>query len=73
MGNIVLFKPPKHGTLLHYPLLEAFKDSFPPGVINTLYGRGNSIIPQLIESGKMQRQKFSWDITAQKLWDLIEE
>jgi acyl-CoA reductase-like NAD-dependent aldehyde dehydrogenase len=53
MGNIVLFKPPKHGTLLHYPLLEAFKDSFPPGVINTLYGRGNSIIPQLIESGKI--------------------
>lgn len=53
MGNIVLFKPPKHGTLLHYPLLEAFKDSFPAGVINTLYGRGNSIIPQLMESGKI--------------------
>lgn len=53
MGNIVLFKPPKHGTLLHYPLLEAFKDSFPPGVINTLYGRGNAIIPQLMESGKI--------------------
>ncbi len=53
MGNTVLFKPPKHGTLLHYPLLEAFKDSFPAGVINTLYGRGNSIIPQLMESGKI--------------------
>ena len=53
MGNIVLFKPPKHGPLLHYPLLEAFKDSFPAGVINTLYGRGNSIIPQLMESGKI--------------------
>jgi acyl-CoA reductase-like NAD-dependent aldehyde dehydrogenase len=23
MGNTLLFKPPKHGTLLHYPLLEA--------------------------------------------------
>jgi len=54
MGNTVLFKPPKHGTLLHYPLLEAFKDSFPAGVINTLYGRGNSIIPQLMESGKIE-------------------
>ncbi len=53
MGNTVLFKPPKHGTLLHYPLLEAFKDSFPAGVINTLYGRGNNIIPQLMESGKI--------------------
>ncbi|MHA8099547.1 NADP-dependent glyceraldehyde-3-phosphate dehydrogenase [Aquirufa aurantiipilula] len=53
MGNTVLFKPPKHGTLLHYPLLEAFRESFPAGVINTLYGRGNSIIPQLMESGKI--------------------
>src|SRR5690606_34496644 len=25
MGNTLLFKPPKHGTLLHYPLLEAFR------------------------------------------------
>ena len=37
----------------NYPLLEAFRDSFPAGVINTLYGRGNSIIPQLMESGKI--------------------
>jgi glycosyltransferase involved in cell wall biosynthesis len=27
----------------------------------------------LIESGKIQKQKFSWDITAQKLWDVIME
>jgi len=27
----------------------------------------------LIESGKIQKQKFSWDITAQKLWDVILE
>jgi len=31
MGNTLLFKPPKHGTLLHYPLLEAFRSSFPKG------------------------------------------
>ncbi|PKK35996.1 NADP-dependent glyceraldehyde-3-phosphate dehydrogenase [Siphonobacter sp. SORGH_AS_0500] len=53
MGNVVLFKPPKHGTLLHYPLLEAFKESFPPGVVNTLYGRGNTVIPGLMQSGKI--------------------
>jgi glyceraldehyde-3-phosphate dehydrogenase (NADP+) len=53
MGNVVCFKPPKHGTLLHYPLLEAFRTSFPAGVINTLYGRGNSVIPQMMESGKI--------------------
>ncbi|MCD0488737.1 NADP-dependent glyceraldehyde-3-phosphate dehydrogenase [Pedobacter sp. MC2016-14] len=53
MGNTILFKPPKHGTLLHYPLLEAFKDCFPKGVVNTIYGRGNVIIPDLMKSGKI--------------------
>lgn len=53
MGNTLLFKPPKHGTLLHYPLLEAFKDCFPKGVVNTIYGRGNKIVPGLMESGKI--------------------
>lgn len=53
MGNTLLFKPPKHGTLLHYPLLQAFKESFPKGVVNTIYGRGNAIVPGLMQSGKI--------------------
>jgi glyceraldehyde-3-phosphate dehydrogenase (NADP+) len=53
MGNTLLFKAPKHGTLLHYPMLEAFKTCFPKGVVNTIYGRGNVIIPPLMESGKI--------------------
>ncbi|GAA0885724.1 MULTISPECIES: NADP-dependent glyceraldehyde-3-phosphate dehydrogenase [Sphingobacterium] len=53
MGNTMLFKPPKHGTLLHYPLLEAFRTSFPKGVVNTIYGRGNKIVPSLMQSGKI--------------------
>jgi glyceraldehyde-3-phosphate dehydrogenase (NADP+) len=53
MGNTLLFKPPKHGTLLHYPLLEAFSSCFPKGVVNTIYGRGNKIIPGLMKSGKI--------------------
>lgn len=53
MGNTLLFKPPKHGTLLHYPLLEAFRDCFPKGVVNTIYGRGNKIIPGLMKSGQI--------------------
>ncbi|MEJ5088559.1 aldehyde dehydrogenase family protein [Sphingobacterium faecium] len=53
MGNTLLFKPPKHGTLLHYPLLEAFRTSFPKGVVNTIYGRGNNIVPSLMQSGKI--------------------
>ncbi|WP_298740750.1 NADP-dependent glyceraldehyde-3-phosphate dehydrogenase [uncultured Chitinophaga sp.] len=53
MGNTILFKPPKHGTLLHYPLLEAFRSCFPKGVVNTIYGRGNVIVQPLMESGKI--------------------
>ncbi|HEU4606706.1 MAG TPA: aldehyde dehydrogenase family protein, partial [Chitinophagaceae bacterium] len=53
MGNTLLFKPPKHGTLLHYPLLEAFRECFPKGVVNTIYGRGNVIVPGLMQSGKI--------------------
>jgi glyceraldehyde-3-phosphate dehydrogenase (NADP+) len=53
MGNTLLFKPPKHGTLLHYPLLQAFKESFPKGVVNTIYGRGHTIVPALMKSGKI--------------------
>lgn len=53
MGNTILFKPPKHGTLLFEPLLEGFKECFPKGVVNTIYGRGNTIIPSLMKSGKI--------------------
>ena len=53
MGNTMLFKPPKHGTLLHYPLLEAFRTCFPKGVVNTIYGRGNVIVAPLMETGKI--------------------
>jgi glyceraldehyde-3-phosphate dehydrogenase (NADP+) len=53
MGNTILFKPPKHGTLLHYPMLEAFKDCFPKGVVNTIYGRGANVVPPIMKSGKI--------------------
>lgn len=53
MGNTVLFKPPKLGVLLFNPLLDAFAGAFPKGVINTVYGRGASVVPRLLESGKV--------------------
>ncbi|MFL9482988.1 NADP-dependent glyceraldehyde-3-phosphate dehydrogenase [Chitinophagaceae bacterium LWZ2-11] len=53
MGNTILFKPPKHGTLLHYPLLEAFRQCFPKGVVNTIYGRGANIIGPIMQTGKI--------------------
>ena len=51
MGNTVVFKPPKIGVLLWRPLLEAFRDCFPPGVVNTVYGDGATVVGPLMESG----------------------
>lgn len=53
MGNTVVFKPAKFGVLLIRPLLEAFRDSFPPGVINIIYGRGRDTVSALMASGKI--------------------
>lgn len=58
MGNTVLFKPPKLGVLLFEPLLEAFRDSFPPGVINTVYGDGRTVVGPLMESGQIDSLAF---------------
>ena len=53
MGNTVIFKPAKHGVLLISPLLEAFRSSFPKGVINIVYGRGRDVASPIMESGKI--------------------
>lgn len=58
MGNTVVFKPPKFGVLLHRPLLEAMRDSFPRGVINTVYGRGRDTIGTMMESGRVKVLAF---------------
>ncbi len=51
MGNTTIFKPAKFGTLLFQPLLKAFQESFPKGVVNTLYGEGHVVVPPLLSSG----------------------
>jgi len=53
MGNTVVFKPAKFGVLLIRPLLEAFRDSFPAGVINIIYGRGRDTVGAMMETGKI--------------------
>jgi glyceraldehyde-3-phosphate dehydrogenase (NADP+) len=58
MGNTILFKPPKHGTLVHYPLLKAFQESFPKGVVNTVYGRGANVTPGLMATGRINVLAF---------------
>tara|TARA_B110000438_G_scaffold270589_1_gene287829 strand:- start:795 stop:2396 length:1602 start_codon:yes stop_codon:yes gene_type:complete len=51
MGNTAIFKPAKHGVLLIYPLLQAFQESFPPGVVNILFGRGRKIATPIMKTG----------------------
>ncbi|PKN11732.1 MAG: NADP-dependent glyceraldehyde-3-phosphate dehydrogenase [Deltaproteobacteria bacterium HGW-Deltaproteobacteria-4] len=58
MGNTVIFKPPRHGVLLFGPLLPAFRDSFPPGVVNAIFGAGRTIIPPLMSSGRVDAFAF---------------
>lgn len=58
MGNTVVFKTPKLGVMLFYPLLKAFQESFPKGVINNLYGRGAEITPSLMQTGKINVLAF---------------
>jgi len=58
MGNSVIFKPAKIGVLLVYPLLEAFKEAFPKGVINIIFGRGRSTVQHIMASGKLDAFAF---------------
>ena len=70
MGNTVIFKPAKFGVLLHRPLLEAYRDSFPKGVINTVYGDGKVIIGPLMKSGKINVLAF---IGTSKVADILKK
>lgn len=51
MGNTTVFKPAKHGILLMSPLLEAFQQAFPKGVVNILYGRGRNVSTPIMKTG----------------------
>lgn len=70
MGNTVIFKPPKLGVLLHRPFLEAFRDSFPPGVVNTVYGEGQKVIGPLMQSGRIDVLAF---IGSSRVADLLKQ
>lgn len=53
MGNTIVMKPPRFGILLFAPLLEAFRSCFPAGVVNTVYGDGEVVLPPLMASGQV--------------------
>lgn len=58
MGNTLVVKPAKFGVLLHQPLLRAFAESFPRGVVNFIYGDGRTIITPIMKSGKVDVLAF---------------
>ena len=70
MGNAVIFKPPKFGVLLFRPLLEAFREAFPPGVVNTIYGSGAEIVSPLMASGQVDALAF---IGTSRVADTIQQ
>ena len=70
MGNTVIFKPPKLGVLLHRPLLEAFRDAFPAGVVNTVYGEGQEVIAPLMTSGRVDVLAF---IGSSRVADILKQ
>lgn len=58
MGNPVVIKLPRIGKLLWDPLLEDFRDLFPPGVVNVVNGSGSKIIEPLVQSAKVDVLAF---------------
>jgi len=68
MGNTVIFRPAKFGILLIHPLLQIFKDCFPKGVINVIYGDGKETAGKLMESGGIDVLAF---IGSSKIANLL--
>jgi glyceraldehyde-3-phosphate dehydrogenase (NADP+) len=58
MGNTVILKTPKIGILLFKPLLMAFQQAFPAGVVNTIFGDGRVIITPIMKSGAVDVLAF---------------
>lgn len=53
MGNTAIYKPAKYGILLLTPLLEAFRDNFPKGVVNVMFGRGREVATPIMATGRI--------------------
>ena len=51
MGNTIVFKPAKYGVLLLTPLIAAFKEAFPPGAVNIVFGRGRTLAGPIMKTG----------------------
>jgi glyceraldehyde-3-phosphate dehydrogenase (NADP+) len=58
MGNTVVMKFPRPGVLPCVPLLSAFQQAFPAGVVNTVFGVGRVVVPPMMASGEVNAFAF---------------
>ncbi len=70
MGNTVIVKPPRYGVLLYGPLLDAFREAFPRGVVNFVYGDGATVVGPLMESGRIDVLAF---IGSSRVADILKK
>jgi glyceraldehyde-3-phosphate dehydrogenase (NADP+) len=64
MGNTVVAKLPRHGSLALWALFPALQASFPAGTINAFFGRGAETVAPIIQSGKLSSLAFIGGSTA---------
>lgn len=57
MGNPVIVKTPRLGKLLLAPLVEAFRDAFPKGVVNILFG-DRRVVQPIVAGGRINVLAF---------------
>ena len=53
IGNTVLMKIPRYGSLLHNQIIELLQSSFPKGVINVIYGKNEDTINPIMQTGEI--------------------
>jgi glyceraldehyde-3-phosphate dehydrogenase (NADP+) len=58
MGNTVVAKLPRYGMLCQAPLLKAFAEAFPRGVVNVVNGDGRTVAGPLVERGDLAALAF---------------
>lgn len=58
MGNTCIIKTPRTGGLVHIPLLEAYRDCFPPGAVSVIHGSGRAIFTPIMKSGAVNILAF---------------
>ena len=69
MGNTIVSKLPRFGQLVHLPLLPAFRDAFPPGVVNVFQADGPTVIGPIMASGDVDCLAF---IGSSRVANLLE-